>query len=456
MTTPQTKIVAIVGGGIAGLAAGHHLLKARPDWDVRLFEKEAAAGGKIQTSQHEGYTFDWGPNGFLTNVTETLELAKELGLEQKLQRASPAAKHRYLYKNGKLIPLPSSPPAFIKTELLSVKGKLRAALELMRGRRVDTEETVYAFLARHFGRELAEVFADAAVSGITAGDPKQLSLDALFPRFRALEREHGSLLKGMIKAQQQAKNNPRPDGRLTSFEGGIGTLIGALEKKLAPHLNLNTEVKSLKSNKEGYELELSTGEIFRTDKVLLATPAFVSGRLLGPLYPEAARALQTIPYADVSVFGLGYDRIDIPRPLDGFGFLVPRGEGLDSLGVLWSSSIFPGQAPEGKVMLRVICGGVQEPDFINLSEDEALERVRRDLRLSMGITAEPEFYEYIRWPKGIPQYLLGHRQRVEKVRETLAPSLAIVGNAYDGVGVNDAVRSANLGVARLVNHGTET
>ena len=449
MTSSKPRTVAIVGGGIAGLAAGHFLLQARPHWKPIILEKDEVAGGKVQTTQHDGYTFDWGPNGFLTNVTDTLELAKNIGLDASMQRAAAAAKYRYLYKQGRLTALPSSPPAFIKTELLSLKGKVRAVLELIKGKPVHTEETVYAFLERHFGHELAEVFADAIVSGISAGDPKQLSLDALFPRFRALEHEHGSLIKGMVKAQRQAKQTPYSDGRLTSFEGGISTLIKALEQKLASYLRLGVEVTSLSPHQAGYTLALSNGENLEADTVILATPAFVTGRLLEPLYPEAARVLTSIPYADVSVFGLGYDRIDVPRALNGFGFLTPRGEGLDSLGVLWSSSIFPDQAPQGKVMLRVICGGVQEPNFIKLSDDEALERVRRDLRLSMGITAEPEFCDYIRWSKGIPQYLLGHKQNVESLRSALANNLALIGNAYDGVGVNDAVRSARVAIEHL-------
>ena len=185
--------------------------------------------------------------------------------------------------------------------------------------------------------------------------------------------------------------------------------------------------------------------------MVLATPAFVSAKLLEDLSPTAARTLAGIPYADVWVFGLGYDRIDVPQPLDGFGFLVPRGEGVRSLGVLYSSSLFPEQAPAGKVFLRVICGGTLEPDFINLPDEEALSVVRRDLRVTMGITAEPAFVTQAKWPKGIPQYLLGHRRRVTDIESALGeyPNLYLTGNAFNGVGVNDCVRDA-LRVARVL------
>lgn len=451
MSHPHSPTIAIVGGGIAGLAAAHFLKKKRPDISFILFEKEFITGGKMKTSQREGFTFDWGPNGFLTNVPETVELAHALGLEQVLQSASDTAKYRFIYKDGGLRPLPTSPPKFLTSSLLSPLGKLRAGLELIQGKATNKEETVYTFLERHFGSEVASVFANVAVSGITAGDAKQLSVDALFPRFRQLESQHGSLIKGLIIAQRQAKQSQKTAGRLTSFkEGGIGRLIVALEQNLDAYLRRNVTVIALSKESEGYTLTLSSGETFHADKVILATPSYVTGDLLESLQSEVSQILKSIPYADVSVFGLGYDRIDVPHALDGFGFLVPRGEGVKSLGVLWSSSLFPDRAPEGKVMLRVICGGVLEPNFINLPEAEATEQVRRDLRLTMGITVEPEFYEYVRWPKGIPQYLLGHKQKVERARALLPKNLFLIGNAYDGVGVNDAVRSARAGVERFV------
>ena len=242
---------------------------------------------------------------------------------------------------------------------------------------------------------------------------------------------------------------------MTSLTGGIGRLTGGLETSLGDRVKRGVGVKHLSPVDGGYRLELSTGKTLQADTVVLATPAFVSAELLRPFLPDAAGLLSGIPYADVRVFGLGYDRIDVPHALDGFGFLVPRGEGVRSLGVLWTSSIFSGRAPGGKVMLRVIGGGTLEPDFINLSDADALAAVRRDLRVTMGITAKPEFVEQARWANGIPQYLLGHPKKVTAIMEAVRAhkGLYLTGNAYYGVGVNDCVRDAHRVVKEVIDEG---
>ena len=360
--------IAVIGGGVSGLTAAYHLSK-HPDLEVTVLERSPQLGGKLGVSTPQGYTVDWAANGFLTNVTETLELARDLGLEDELEPAADAAKYRFLYKDGGLKPLPLSPPAFLKSDLLTPFGKVRAALEPLLGKHHKDEESVYDFLKRHFGKQMADVFAGPFVLGITSGDAQELSLDALFPRFRALEREHGSLIRGMIAAQRKAKEENKPRGRLTSFKaGGINRLIHALGDALGDRVRLGVGVERLEPHSNGYKLILSSGEALEADAVILATPAYVTARLIQPFSPRAATELQAIPYADVQVFGLGYDRADIPDALEGFGFLVPRGEDLRVLGVLYGSSIFPGQAPKGKVLLRVIAGGSVDPDFAQLSE----------------------------------------------------------------------------------------
>ena len=281
--------------------------------------------------------------------------------------------------------------------------------------------------------------------GLPRETPKNSAWTRFFPRFRALEREHGSLIRAMIAAQRRAKEENKPKSRLTSFKaGGVNRLIHALGDALGERVRLGVGVERLEPHSNGYKLTLSSSETFKADVVILATPAYVTAGLIQPFAPRAAQELQQIPYADVQVFGLGYDRADVTNALEGFGFLVPRGEGLRVLGVLYGSSIFPGQAPQGKVLLRVIAGGSVDPDFAQLSEEEALGVVKRELEISLGITAEPEMVTHIPWPKGIPQYGLGHRGGVETImREVSAcPGLHLTGNAYYGVGVNDCVRDA--------------
>lgn len=451
--------VAIIGGGISGLATAYYVKQQHPDYSIQVFEKETSVGGNIRATVKDGFTFDWSANGFLTNVSDTLELARSLGLEGELLPASENAKYRYLFKDNALKPFPASPPAFLKTELLSPFGKLRAASEYFRGKTTKKEESVYDFIGRHFGREVADTFAEPAVVGITSGNAKELSIDALFPRFRKLEQEHGSLIKGLLALQKKSKGSR---GRLTSFkQGGMQRLTDALESALSSNLRKGVKVIRLTKLEEGYAIVLNDGETFQADAVVLATPAFVSAKLLEPLAPDASKLLATIPYADVAVFGLGYNRIDVPNELKGFGFLTARGGSVDSnadvraLGVLWSSAIFPDQAPEGHVMLRVICGGAVDPEFVKMSDDEMLEAVRRDLRVTMGITAKPVFLEQVLWKQGIPQYQLGHAQKVRSILETLKQhqELYLTGNAYYGVGVNDCVREAKRVADMLVTHG---
>lgn len=420
--------IAIVGGGISGLACGYFLRARAPELKLTVLEAEPVAGGKVRTSCARGFTFDWGPNGFLA-APKTQALAQQLGLTPL--PASSAARRRYVFCDGALRALPDSPLTLLTSELLSPAGKLRALAELALGRRHRAEETVYDFVARHFGAEVARRFAELIVSGVAAGDPRALSVDALFPRLRALEARHGSLLRGLL-AQ-------RPSGsRLMSFAGGMGQLSSALSRALGSALRTGARVVALSQQGTSYRLTLADGEQMSADSVVLATPAYVSAELLAPLLPEAAALLRSIPYADVSVWGLGYHRAQVPQLLDGFGFLAPRSEGLSSLGVLWSNAIFSDQAPLQRVMLRAIAGAPLAKEPLEVQ----LRAIRDDLRRSMGITAEPEFIEHALWPRGIPQYTLGHSARIGELMAKLPPRLLLTGNAYFGIGVNDCVRDA--------------
>ena len=455
--------LAVVGAGLAGLATAHFALQADPDLDVQVLEAADAPGGKARSSARVGYLFDWGPNGFLTNVPETLDLALSLGLRSQLRPAADAATRRYLYRDGGLRPLPATAGAFLRSELLSWPGRLRVLSELFFGGRVRREESVHGFVARHFGGEAARVFAGALVAGVAAGDPRDLSLDALFPRLRLLEASHGSLLRGLAAARHGeraagGRDEPR-DGRLTTLEGGVQALVDALAARLGARLRTGVRVVGVEDHGRPGDgpmaLRLQAGgdvETLEADAVALAVPAFVAAELVAPTAPEASAALAAIRYADVAVAALGFDRIDVPTVLDGFGLLVPRGEGVRALGILWTSAVFPDQAPPGKVALRVIGGGTLDPGFAALDDDALLGAVRRDLERTMGIVAEPEATHVVRWPRGIPQFTLGHADRVAVARRELAarwPRSALVGNFLTGVGINDVVRESRAAATRL-------
>lgn len=448
----------IVGGGISGLAAAFELQRRRPDWSLLVLEREATPGGWVRSSSHDGFNFDWGPNGFQP-APRTLELVEQLGLTESLVPASESSRSRYLYRDWGLRKVPLKPWQLLGSGLLSPAGKLRLLLEpLLAGRssRIAAgEESVYGFVRRHFGSEAAAL-SEPMVLGITAGDARRLSVDALFPALRRSESEHGSLLRALAAGRKR-----RPPGpALYSFEpAGMGTLTAALANRLGSSLRSGEAVAEIARRKQGgFELHLEGGGIVGAEQVVLAVPAYEAARLLSPLSPAAAAPLAAIPYADVSVLALGYHRIDVPRVLDGFGFLVPRGEGVRSLGVLWTSSLFEGRAPERSVLLRVIAGGSLDPGFNLLDDDEAVSAVRRDLRLTMGITAEPVLVRRLAFPRAIPQYEIGHPARVAAAMATTlevggAPGrLILAGNAYHGVAVNDCVRDADRVVDELLTY----
>jgi protoporphyrinogen/coproporphyrinogen III oxidase len=458
--------LAVVGAGIAGLATAYLAQRAHPDLDVVVLEAADAPGGKARSSVQDGYLFDWGPGGFLTNAGETLDLALTLGLHDRLRSAADAAARRYLYRDGGLRTIPATPGAWLRSDLLSPPGRLRALAEPLLGGRVRREESVHDFIARHFGFEAARSLAGAFVAGIAAGDARELSLDALFPRLRKLEASHGSVLRGMLAARagapslahQPAVGVPA-DGRPMTLEGGVQALVDALSAVLGGRLRSGVRVVGIDDHGRPGEGPIAlrvigdTGEdVVAADAVALAVPAFVAAELLASGAPGAAAALDGIRHADVAVAALGYDRIDVPTVLDAAGVLVPRGEGVRALQVLWSSAAFPEQAPPGKVTLRVVGGGTLDPGFVGLDDDDLLTSVRRDLERTMGIVAEPEAVRIVRWPRGIPQYTLGHATRVETARRAVAarwPRIALTGSYLSGVGLDDVVREARATATRL-------
>ena len=471
--------LVIVGGGMSGLTVAFELSERRPDWDIRVLEKEEIAGGKVRSSSAGGFTFDWGPNGFQP-APQTFELVARLGLEDELIAASDRTRNRYIYRDGGLRRVPLKPQEFLASELLSPAGKLRVLLEpLLAGSGVDREESVYDFVGRHFGREAARSLASPMVLGVTAGDARRLSVDALFPRFRQLERDHKSLFRAMAARRRAtsgegaevasqdgsdppsgspssstSSSNSRSAALYSFAPGSMGTLTAELSRHLSGSLQTGTGVEAVGRKGSSFDLTLSDGSRLETERLVLATPAFVSAGLLGGFLPEAAGPLGRIPYADVTVFALAFHRVDVPHSLDGFGFLVPRGEGVRSLGVIWTSSLFEGSSPPGTVLLRVIAGGSVDPEFARLDEEQALAAVRRDLRLTMGITARPLLAQRIPIARAIPQYELGHGQSVKEAMTAVrsVPGLFLAGNAYFGVAVNDCVRDSRR-VAQEITAG---
>lgn len=443
--TETQQHVAIIGAGVAGLTCAYRLTQQHPDWHVTVLEQAPHPGGNVRAVTHQGYTFDLAANGVLP-APDTLALFEDLGLSP--EPAADTAKRRFIFKDGGLHALPESPLGLLRFPLLLPSEKMRVLLEPWLTKKHPQEESVHGFIARHFGRTFADLFAEPFVLGVSGGDARKTSLDALFPRMRQLEHKHGSLLKGMISMQRAAKKRARETGqappkrRLMSLPGGMGTLTKTLAEKLEPHIRCNTSVTGIQQQDGGFNLQLQNGETLTADQVVVTAPAHAAASLVQDISTEAAKALREIPFVDMRVLAMGFDRVHVPHALNGFGFLVPANQGVDSLGVLFTSSVFKDRAPEGKVLLRVITGGHRQPDICARPFEDVLAMVKRDLERTLGITAAPDMVYDIPWPKGIPQYLLGHSARVVKAEQALPEGIWLAGNSYHGIGVNDTLQHA--------------
>ena len=451
----MSKRVVIVGAGISGLTAAWELRKRAPSLEVVVLEAGSVAGGTARSERVDGFTFDMGPNGFLTNTREAWDLAHEVGIGSELRSASTAAKRRYLVHRGKLVPLPTGPLSLAGSRLLSARAKFSLLRELVvpplaAGR----EESVWSFVARRTSPEVADLLATPVVLGVTAGDAKQTSVDALFPRFRQLEQAHGSLVRGMFAGARASRalpdDNPIPaptSRALTSFgAAGAGRLCEALGERLQSQIRYGWSVASAAAQQGGWLLRSEEGEELLADALILATPAHRTASLVEASAPPLAKALRAIPYADIRVVALVYPDAKVTHPMDGFGFLSAPTEGRSLLGAIWTSSVFEAQAKPGFRLMRVLLGGVHRPDLVKVPGAEAVAVVRAELAELMGVSGEPTLVRVFDWPRGIPQYTLGHGDRIAAIEEETAalPGLWLTGNGYRGVGVNDCVRDGRL------------
>ncbi len=456
------KKIIIIGGGISGLATAWLLRsKAQPvgkELEITLLEKEQRPGGKIWSIKADGYTCEWGPNGFLDSKPQTLDLCKAVGVEGNLHRSNDNARKRFIFSGGKLHQLPDGGPAFLASGLISWPGKLRLALEptpFIASAPEGVDETLADFGRRRLGKEALDKLIAPMVSGIFAGDPETMSLVSCFPRIAELEREYGGLIRAMIMLAKQKKKDVAagkvvssaagPGGILTSFREGIQYLSDALAISLGGIVKPGAAVTAVeKGATVPYRVTCSDGAEYEADLVIMASPAFAAADMLSGLDGGISGILRQIPYASMTVICFGYDRRQIGHSLDGFGYLIPKKEGRNTLGTLWDSSMFENRAPEGKVLLRSMMGGACFPEYVKLSDDEVVSRVRQDLALTMGIDATPEFVRVFRHPQAIPQYTVGHGTRLQALEERLKahPGLILTGNSYRGIGLNDCVAAA--------------
>lgn len=460
MAHPHRDVV-IVGAGISGLACAHFV--SRGGANVTVLERAARAGGVIETRRESGYLLEVGPNSTLDSKPGLDRLVDEVGLRERLRAASSsAANNRYILRGGRLHALPMAPPSMVKSRLFSLRGKLRIAGEFFVPRRRDeSDESVADFVRRRFGDEFLDYAIGPFVSGVYAGDPEQLSLRSAFPPMHEFERDHGGVIRGAMRTAKERKARNAARGRtgpsqLVSFDGGMQVLTDRLAELLGDNLRLETAVTSIEplaGARWRVTAESPSGvQRLDADTVVLAASADVAAALVEPLHAEAASLFRDIPYAPVASVFLGYRREDVVHPLDGFGFLVPAVENRRILGTIFSSSLFPGRAPEGDVALTTFVGGMRRGDLVGLDNDALIDLVTEELDDLIGIKAAPRFVHVHTWRRAIPQFAMGHSRVTDAIDslETEYSGLFLCTNYRRGVSVGDCIDSAATLSARIV------
>jgi oxygen-dependent protoporphyrinogen oxidase len=440
-------VITIVGGGISGLALAY-LLKEKGFSELLVLEAEERPGGKVKTEKADGFQCEWGVNGFLDNAPKTLELAQKLSLTPL--RSSDAARKRYIYIDGKLRLVPENPKAFLTSDILSLPGKLRIGMEPFIKPNPE-DETVADFARRRLGREALERLIDPMASGVFAGDPEKMSVAASFPKIKNLERKYGSLIKGMIKMGKEAKKAGKgpvgagPGGTLTSFASGMEEIIVSLRQALGDKIKIKSRAESVEKLEKGFRIHLRGGSWIETETAVLACPAYESASILMDLDKGIAASLNEIEYPALSVISLGYTRkAKVSIPTDYFGFLVPARERRKILGTLFDSSIFPVRAPSDSLLLRIMAGGARASALAMKDDEVLIKIVLEELEEITGLREEPDFARVFRHERAIPQYKLGHTEKVQALEEGIKkyPGLHLHGNSFKGISLNDCVANS--------------
>jgi protoporphyrinogen/coproporphyrinogen III oxidase len=463
----KSKRVIVVGGGLSGLAAAHRIHERsealRRPVELTLLEARERLGGVIATEDQDGFTLECGPDSFITNKPWGLDLCERLGLRDRLIETDPGRRRSFVVRKGRLVPVPEgfvlmAPHRLgplLTSPVLSWRGKLRMMMDLFIPRRDDdAEESLAGFVRRRLGREALDRLIQPLIGGIYTGDPNDLSLKATLPQFLAMEREHRSLiLAGLREARRRGPGRLSKQasgaryGMFVALEDGMGELPAALAAALPPGtIRTNTAVRRIIRNEpvSPWLVELLDGPPIEADAVLLTTEAHAAARLIDAQDPGLALHLRAIPYASSIIVNVAYRRDQIQHPLDGFGAVVPIIEGRSILAVSFLSVKFPTRAPAGTALLRVFIGGATQPEHYDL-DDEAIARiVRQELGELIGASGDPLLMRVGRHPRSMPQYVLGHLDRVATIRRKLArhPRLYLTGIAFDGVGIPDCIHAA--------------
>ncbi|MGM0546472.1 MAG: protoporphyrinogen oxidase [Bacteroidota bacterium] len=436
--TNKNKSVGILGGGISGLSAAYKL--SSENYAVTVYEKEEKVGGAIKTCRQNGWLVENGPNTLMVKSNTVWDLLKSLNLSNDIQQAGSFAKKRFIVKDGHPIPLPMSFRQFLTSELLSLSGKLRLLKEPFAAISNKDDESIVQFIKRRLGQEPLDYAVNPFVSGIYAGDPKTLSIKHTFESLWDMEQQHGSLLKGMFK---KGLNSQKPRRALISFKNGLQQLPLAIAKTLGDAVQTKTTIQSL-HQEHGQWIINATREneaiTVEHDIIISTLPAQVLSSVIN--IPER-KVLSNIPYAPLSVVVLGFSSDQIQHPLDGFGMLIPEVEQYQTLGTLFSSSLFPGRAPNGHALLTSFIGGARNPGLASKNPDELQTIVQNEIGQLLDISGKPTFLHHHYWPATIPQYTVGYDKYLSAIEqiEQQHRGLFINGNFRGGVSVPDCITS---------------
>jgi oxygen-dependent protoporphyrinogen oxidase len=460
----MARRIAIVGGGISGLALAERL--AAGGAEPIVLEADHRTGGKVRSVVRDGYIMEAGPNGFLDKVPATRSLAGRIGILDAFRPATGVYGNRYLVVDGKLETVPGTPGAFLKSGMLPWWSKARIALEPFSGRvKPGVDESIADFGRRHLGDRATAVMLGGMVLGIFAGDVEQLSLKSCFPRMAEMEKEYRSLFVALVKLARKRKKERlsappstglgAPTGILTSVEGGLEAYVQRLAEHLGPVVHTRVRAERIVRGEVGWTLVLDdrgTQRELTVDEVVLACPADAAADLLAPHDSGAADLARGIPYPPIAVVHLSWPKERITAPKEGFGFLVPPRENRPILGAVLVHSIFPWRAPEGQTLYTVMIGGATRPDLARLPEDDLRKLAAAEVAPMVGARGEPTLAEVVKWERAIPQYVVGHAARVEEIetRVKAFPGLYLAGNAWHGVAFNDCIEQGEKLAARIL------
>jgi len=472
------KRVVIIGGGISGLSTAFSLREHQgkdADFEVVILEKKDRAGGNIRTERADGFTIEGGPDCFLSEKPWAMELCKRIGLEGSLMPTNDEHRKTFVLSKGKLHELPEGVILMVPTRiaplayssLISIPGKLRMAMEFFVPKRKEKgDESLGDFVRRRLGKEALDKIAEPLVAGVHAGDPETMSVRASFPKFVQLEEEYGSLIKGMLKRMELLKktrksSTDKPAKKVTMFmtlKGGLTEMIDTLIQRLSGFKNTviktDVTVKAVIKRDGGYEVLIDGGPSIEADAVILTAPAHAASNLLKDVDAALSEKLLTIPYVSTATVSLGFKRKDVTHPLNGFGFVVPKTEGRRIMAATWTSVKFSHRAPEDSVLIRCFVGGSKNAGLVDLPDAEIAKIAREELKELMGIDALPVVTRVYKWVRSMPQYTIGHEERVKWIEERTAshPGLYLTGSAYYGIGISDSIRSGEVTAKKALHY----